>query len=563
MTRTITFAACSLLAPLATAQGTLLEHIPGSLAGDRLGWSLATPGDLDGDGIADVVVGVPFDPVDTVQKGSVQARRGSDGGLIYTLYGDAALDHAGWSLAALGDLDFDGRGDFAYGLPDSDLWTLDAGLVRVASGATGATLREFYGSAVGESYGHAVAGAGDVNGDGVPDVLVGAYRAAALGPVTGRAEVRSGATGGLIRSHAGTSAGDRFGIALCGLSDVDGDGRSDYAVGADQNGLGTGYVRVYSGATGALLRTHLGTTPLGRYGAALAGAGDADLDGRGDLAVGVPREIDGGGLRTGACELRSGASGALLWRAFGTTQNGDFGAALAGGADLDGDARADLLVGAPLQAAAGAVEVRSGLDGSLLREFPGAQGGDRFGNAVGWAGDLDGDLLPDLAIGAPREDPGGVDSGALYLYSGDGEGCQPQTFCTAKQNSQGCAAQMGWSGIPTLTGPDDFVVLATSVINQKPGVMIYGYATASIPYSNALLCVAPPLARSGLLLSGGNPPPDDCSGTLALPLSQAFMTQLGWSAGTHVVVQMWYRDPQITDGTGAALSNGLEFDLCP
>ena len=71
---------------------------------------------------------------------------------------------------------------------------------------------------------------------------------------------------------------------------------------------------------------------------------------------------------------------------------------------------------------------------------------------------------------------------------------------------------MGWSGSPSLSAPDDFVVFATSVVNQKPGVMIWGHTQASLPFMNGWLCIGPPLLRSKILLSGGNPPPDDCSG---------------------------------------------------
>lgn len=562
MIRTSSLLALALFASLANAQGTLLQHFKGAQPADRLGWSLAAPGDLDGDGLSELVIGVPFDPVDTVQKGSLQVRSGS-GPLLYTLWGDAALDHAGWSLAALGDLDLDGRGDFAFGLPDSDLAAPDAGLARVVSGATGSPLFAFFGSSPGESFGHALASAGDVDGDARADLLIGAYRAASLGAFTGRVEVRSGASGALLRTHAGSAAGDRFGFALCGLGDIDGDGRSDYAVGADQDGVGSGYVRVYSGASGALVRTHVGTTPLGRFGAALAGLGDVDGDGRGDLAIGVPRELDGTGERTGAARVWSGADGELLWGLWGESHGAEFGHALAGGADLDGDGRGDLLASAPLQGGCGKVSAHSGADGAPLREFLGQAGGDRFGHALSWIDDLDGDSLPDLAVGAPREDPNGTDSGAVRVLSGDGEGCLLVTYCTAKANSQGCAPQIGWSGSPTLSAPDDFVVRATSVVNQKPGVMLWGPSQAAFPFQNGWLCVGPPIVRSALLSSGGNAPPDDCSGVLSLALTQALMLQQGWAAGTHVFAQFWSRDPLHPDGSATSLSDALHFQVCP
>src|SRR5690606_32306769 len=95
-----------------------------------------------------------------------------------------------------------------------------------------------------------LAAAGDVDGDGLTDVLVGAWRADGQ---TGRVELRSGADGALIRQHVGNGPEDRMGYALCGMGDLDGDGRADYALGATQEGFGPGYVRVVSGASGALL----------------------------------------------------------------------------------------------------------------------------------------------------------------------------------------------------------------------------------------------------------------------------------------------------------------------
>jgi len=101
------------------------------------------------------------------------------------------------------------------------------------------------------------------------------------------------------------------------------------------------------------------------------------------------------------------------------------------------------------------------------------------------------------------------------------------------------------------------------VVSQKPGVMIYGEHAASLPFLNGVLCVGPPLFRTGLIPSGGNPPPDDCSGVLSFAVTHAFLALHGWGAGTQLVAQFWYRDPLQADGTGAALSDGLTFGVCP
>ena len=542
------------LAPAAQAQ--VLHAFSGTQPAERLGWALADPGDVDGDGVPDVAIGVPFAPLGSVQVGCVELRSGADGALLATIDGDAALDHAGWSLATLGDLDGDGRSELAVGLPDSDLAAGDAGAVRVVSVATGSVLRQHLGSSAGEGLGSALAAAGDTDGDGVCDLLLGAWRA---GAQAGRVELRSGKTGALLRTHAGAAPGDRFGIALAGLGDVDGDGRSDYAIGADQEGTGRGTVRVLSGATGATLRVHVGALAGDALGAALVGLGDVDSDQVPDYALGAPLALGA----AGEVRVVSGASGALVRVLQGTQAGGELGRSLAGGFDLDQDGAGDVLAGAPFDAGGkGGVHAWSAATGAALASWSGSAGGDRFGQAVGVLDDLDGDGRVELAIGAPREDLGALDAGVARVVSGAG-GCLPLPYCTAKTNSLGCVPAIDWSGSPTLSGADDFVLLCRDVLNNKPGVVFFGLTPSSLPAQGGTLCGAPPLKRGSVISSGGNPPPDDCSGVFASPLTQAFLAAQGWSAGTTVHAQFWSRDPSHSDGTGVNLSDALRIQLCP
>jgi hypothetical protein len=185
-----------------------------------------------------------------------------------------------------------------------------------------------------------------------------------------------------------------------------------------------------------------------------------------------------------------------------------------------------------------------------------------MGQAVATLGDLDGDGADDLALGAPREDLGALDGGVARVVSG-AKVCTPAPYCTAKPSSQGCAPSVDWSGSPTLSGPDDFVVLCRQVLSNKNGIAFYGLAPASLPALGGTLCVAPPFQRGPALASGGNPPPEDCSGVLAWPVSQTFLKAHGWTAGTTLHVQFWSRDPAHPDGTGVSLSDALRFELCP
>lgn len=163
---------------------------------------------------------------------------------------------------------------------------------------------------------------------------------------------------------------------------------------------------------------------------------------------------------------------------------------------------------------------------------------------------------------------------AFFIYEGPGDSTDvygrffdldvgPWTYCTAKLNSAGCLPALGWAGEPTLAGPDDFHVLAGDVLNQRNGLLFHGLAPWALPWKGGTLCVQPPVIRSQVQSSGGNPPPSDCSGTFSFHFSQAWMVQKGLQAGERVYAQYWYRDPDHLDGTGVGLTDALSFTLMP
>lgn len=312
----------------------------------------------------------------------------------------------------------------------------------------------------GDRFGEVLA-SGDFDADGYVDAVVGApnddiggvrsgavyvFRGSAAGTTTG---VRIGQAAG----GGADEAGDAFGAALA-AGDFDGDGFADLAVGApteDFNGVvDTGLVFVFRGsASGLGLGTYLDQSSAGglneggdRFGAALAAA-NLTGDGTVDLAVGVPGEAPNSDAAGGAVAVLRGSAtglGAGTFRtqadAAGASEAGDaFGAALATG-DVTGDDVVDLVVGAPNEApgsapAGGAVSVLPGpgLTGGYWREQGQAQGltegGDRFGAAVA-AGDLDGDGVDEIVVGAPGEDLSvtstttAADAGALFVLDQTG-----------------------------------------------------------------------------------------------------------------------------------------------
>lgn len=145
-------------------------------------------------------------------------------------------------------------------------------------------------------------------------------------------------------------------------------------------------------------------------------------------------------------------------------------------------------------------------------------------------------------------------------------GCSnPGTFCTAKTNSQGCVPFAGSSGVPQLSGPDNLHITCSNVINNKAGVMYWGLAPRVTPvaFVGGLNCVQAPTIRTPVQNSGGNGPPDDCSGTFDYFFSHAYMALSGLGAGSSAYCQYWYRDPAHVDGTAAGLSDAVCFEVIP
>ena len=169
---------------------------------------------------------------------------------------------------------------------------------------------------------------------------------------------------------------------------------------------------------------------------------------------------------------------------------------------------------------------------------------------------------PPGALGATRV----LGGGGLLEFSLLGElpfSPEPVAYCTGKLNSQGCVPFVGWSGSPSLTGADDFFVTAHDEINNKPGLFFHGFGTISVPFFNGTLCVLPPLSRTSIQFSGGNPPPDDCSGSYSYHFTQARMAALGLNPGDFLYGQFWSRDTAHVDGTGVGLTNAIRFPILP
>ncbi len=142
-------------------------------------------------------------------------------------------------------------------------------------------------------------------------------------------------------------------------------------------------------------------------------------------------------------------------------------------------------------------------------------------------------------------------------------GCSVAAYCTAKVDSVGCSPVFTFTGAPSLSGPDDFVVRATSVRSHAFGILARGVGPNQSPFRGGLLCVAQPIARVAKLSSRGSSAALDCSGQLAFDVTHAWMQSAGLSAGSSAYLQWIYRDPAHPDGSGVGLSGGLSFTVCP
>ncbi len=280
---------CAAQSPLWTLSGTPNERLASNADGGF---------DVDGDGLPDVVAGSVNSDIAGVSFGTVRVLKGSTGALIHIVHGPATGSGFGAAVALLGDLNGDGRSEFAVGSPTDDTGGTNAGALYVYSGLDAAVLYTRLGAA-GEQLGTQLAAAGDVDLDGIPDLLLGIPNA---GGGAGRVELLTGATWTPILPAFVGAAGAELGRVIAAGGDIDGDGVPDFIFYRKLTTL-TGQMALHSGRTGALIRTH---SPA-YYALSAAILGDLDQDGREEYAY--SRQT----LALGYIEAFDGATGASLF----------------------------------------------------------------------------------------------------------------------------------------------------------------------------------------------------------------------------------------------------------
>ena len=425
------------------------------------GYSLDGGWDVNGDGLPDFMVGAPLaSPGGVINAGSAFVYSGLDGSLLYQINGTDSGEVVGVSVALLGDVNGDGRSEFIVGAPYADPGGLeDAGSVYVFSGLNGSLLQQKDGTVAGENLGWSAARAGNVNADGIPDYIIGAPYADSGSRVdAGVVHVYSGAGGGLLYRKFGKLAYDNFGYSVDGVGNVNGDARSDFIVGAPYADSGKGAAYVFSGLTSDTIWHVTGDTINGSFGWSVAGAGDVNGDGRSDFIVGAPYEMPGGVTSAGSAYIYSGMDGLPLRRVNGN-MNDLLGYSVDGAGDVNDDGKDDVIIGAPgtdpngIQLLTGAAHVYSVQDGVLLHHSVGSEGNATYGLTVAGVGDLNGDGKSEFSIGAVlRSFNGNLFAGSVYVRAWGA--FEEITKLADVGNDQGRQMRIQWSNIP---GNDGFI----------------------------------------------------------------------------------------------------------
>jgi hypothetical protein len=328
---------------------------------DQFGYSVAGGGDLNGDGIDDFVVGAPFSTtgIAFVYHGTNLGLPT----LAVTLTGELADDRFGWSVDIIGDVNQDGIDDLAIGASEYGISNTGRAYIYhgSATGIVNASTTTLNGEAPLDGFGVSVAAAGDVNGDGFDDLAVGAWKNEAGGTEAGKAYVFYGSSTGLNQANNTAvqgSANDKFGTSVHGAGDVNGDGFDDLIVGIDAYDPGNpslGRAEVYPGGPLGLITTALftaeGESDNDRFGFAVGGQGDINGDGFGDFAVGAYQfdatmPLSATGKSYGYAGCVGDISPNLTFSATGEAAFDNYGRSLAIVDDVNGDGVDDIVIGA-------------------------------------------------------------------------------------------------------------------------------------------------------------------------------------------------------------------------
>lgn len=398
----------------------IIHDWKGEHQSDQFGWIGRNIGDVDKDGVLDLTTSAPTNNEGATNAGKIYVYSGKSGKLIWSYAAKDANGQLGMSIEAAGDVNGDGTPDVVAGAPYvNKTW--------VFSGKDGQVLYEWVGADSKGAFGRGVKGVGDVDGDGYGDVLIGEPYQIWGAPLNsskiehaGKVYLYGGKNGTVLQTWEGLRTGDGFGTALAGKTT---DGQTLLMVGAPSAGSKNGgQVIVYSGKSGTPFFTiDADSTGNSLGGMFMSVVGDVDGDKIQDVYA-SDFSNSALGNATGRVYIHSGATGERLLELTGEKAGEGFGIGIADAGDTNQDGHDDLVIGAWQHASAapsgGKVYVYSGKDGSLIRTLTGKVVGETLGFDATGIGDVNGDGVVDLLLTSAWSAINGSQSGRMLLISG-------------------------------------------------------------------------------------------------------------------------------------------------
>ncbi|MBP9095756.1 MAG: FG-GAP repeat protein, partial [Ignavibacteria bacterium] len=410
----------------------------GQAGSDEFGRGINSAGDVNGDGYSDIIIGAPNN-----DGGATNAGR------VYIYYGGSSVDNTadktitsiyantnfGYSVAGIGDVNGDAFDDVIVGIPQSNRTAANYGAADVYFGGINMDIYPdilLNGNETNSGFGYSVSTAGDLNGDGYFDFLVGApYN---NGNAIGKVFIyKNSLTGEDIADWKFTSYenDNSIGVNVTSAGDVNGDGFSDFMIRSEVSVSGGRVFLFMGGASPDNVPDAIFNSTNINYGYSIANAGDVNGDGYSDIMIGDERYTSSTFGRV--CIYFGGINFDTTAdvRINGTLEYAGFGRAVCSGGDINNDGFSDVLIGAPAENDTGTVYVYLGginMNNVFDYKLIGKEEYEKFGDPIASAGDLNNDGYSDLIIGATNNSQNGTLSGRVYIYFG---GSDMDTICDA------------------------------------------------------------------------------------------------------------------------------------
>ena len=479
---------------VSTTASTVLES---NITDAQWGVSVSCAGDVNGDGYSDIIVGAPNYDNGEDNEGAFHVFHGSVSGLSTTpstsVESNQNFAEMGLSVSSAGDVNGDGYSDIIVGAPNYNNGQFFEGVAFVYLGSVAgiylASSVILEANQVGAVFGRSVACAGDVNGDGYSDIIVGAYNYDNGQTNEGAAFVFHGSASGINTMATITLESNQndasFGFSVSCAGDVNGDGYSDIIVGSDnydngQTNEGATFVfhGSVSGINSSIISTLESNFASANMGRSVACAGDVNGDGFSDIITGAYHYTNG--------ESNEGAAFIFHGSAFSVNNlentalesnqvSANLGWSVSGGGDINGDGFSDIVVGVPNydngQSDEGAAFIYygslTGLSTTPDEILESNQANANFGYSVANAGDINGDGYSDVIVGSPKFQNGEFDEGAVLVYHGSSSSLV--LFDTLESNLTNTF--LGWSvstaGDVNADGYSDIIVGAYGYTNGE------------------------------------------------------------------------------------------------